>query len=142
LRDYEERPLPTVSHPFRLALAGGSAALGLAVAHAQPAATRIDVQLSEYKYVPAEIDLNRGQSYVLHLTNTGSKGHDFSAKAFFQAVSLAPGSAAKVKNGGVDLDQGESADIALVPQTAGTYDVKCTHFMHEMLGMKGKIVVR
>jgi plastocyanin len=132
----KERVLPPVS---RLALALSLAALSVP-AFAQP--TVIKVEFSEYKFMPAEIDLNRGQSYVLHLTNTGAKGHDLSAKGFFQTVSLSPGSAAKVKNGAVDLDQGESTDIAFIPQTAGTYEMHCTHFMHSMLGMKGQIVVR
>ena len=130
--------MPPVS---RLALAL-TLALGPATAALAQPPTVIKVELSEYKFAPAEIDLNRGQAYVLHLTNTGSKGHDLSAKGFFQTVSLSPGSAAKVKNGAVGLDEGESADIALIPQTAGTYEMHCTHFMHSMLGMKGQILVR
>ena len=111
-------------------------------APAQPSPTVINVQLSEYKFTPMEIDLKLGEPYVLHLTNTGGKSHDLSARAFFQTVSLAPGSATKVRDGDVDLDESESADVAFVPRTPGTYEMHCTHFLHSMLGMKGQIVVR
>jgi uncharacterized cupredoxin-like copper-binding protein len=107
---------------------------------AQP--TVINIQLSEYKFAPMQLTLDHGQAYVLHLTNTGSKAHDLSAKAFFQTVTLAPASAAKVKNGDIDLDEGESVDVTLTPQKPGTYEMHCTHPFHSMLGMKGEIVVR
>lgn len=122
-----------------LALSGVFAVAGAALA--QPAAQVIKIDLSEYKYSPMEIDLKAGQPYVFHLTNSGSKGHDLSAKAFFATVTLAPGSAAKVKDGDVDLDEGESVDVTLVPQKPGAYEMHCSHFMHAMLGMKGRIVV-
>ena len=125
-----------------VALALGAAmATAAAAVLAQPAAKVINVDFSEYKYSPMEIDLKAGQPYVFHLTNSGSKGHDLSAKAFFATVTLAPGSAAKVKDGDVDLDQGESVDVTLVPQKPGEYEMHCSHFMHAMLGMKGRIVV-
>ena len=109
---------------------------------AQPTPTVINVRLSDYRFTPKEIDLKAGEPYVLHLTNPGGKSHDFSAKAFFQTVSLAPDAARAVRNGSVYLDDGESVDVALVAQTPGTYEMHCTHFLHSMLGMKGLIVVR
>jgi hypothetical protein len=33
-----------------------------------------------------QLTLEHGQAYVLHLTNTGGKAHDLSAKSFFQTV--------------------------------------------------------
>jgi uncharacterized cupredoxin-like copper-binding protein len=120
-----------------------AAALAAGAAGAQPAApTVIPVELSEYSYSPMTIELKQGQPYVLHLTNSGGKGHDLSAKAFFQTVSLAPGSAALVRKGQVEVAEGESADVAFTPQKAGAYEMHCTHPLHAMLGMKGKIVVR
>jgi uncharacterized cupredoxin-like copper-binding protein len=124
-----------------IAITALAVGLGLAgAASAQP--TVINVQLSDFKFVPMQIDLRVGQPYVLHLVNTSGKSHDFSATAFFAAVALAPASAGKVHEGDVALDGGESADIALTPQRAGTYPLKCTHLFHEMLGMKGQIVVQ
>jgi uncharacterized cupredoxin-like copper-binding protein len=131
--------LKSICAPLAI-LAFGAALAVASAAVAQP--TVINIQLSEYKYAPMQLTLDHGQAYVLHVTNTGGKGHDLSAKAFFQAVTLAPGSAAKVKDGGIDLDEGESADIALTPLKPGTYEMHCTHPFHSMLGMKGQIVVR
>ncbi|HLY80333.1 MAG TPA: cupredoxin domain-containing protein [Caulobacteraceae bacterium] len=131
--------MSSISTPLAaLVLTGALAVAGVAVA--QP--TVVNIQLSEYKFAPAQLTLEHGQAYVLHLTNTGGKAHDLSAKAFFQTVALAPGSAGKVKDGDVDLDDGESADVALTPQKPGTYEMHCTHPFHSMLGMKGQIVVR
>jgi len=124
-----------------LAISALAFTLGLGgAAEAQP--TVVNVQLTEYKFIPMQIDLKVGQAYVLHLVNTGGKTHDFNAKAFFAAVALAPASTGRVHNGDVELDQGESADIALTPQRAGVYPLKCTEPFHEMLGMKGQIVVQ
>lgn len=120
-----------------IALAGAAVA---PAALAQP--VTINVELSEYRFTPSDLSLKQGQAYVLHLTNTGGKSHDLSAKAFFQTVALSPASASKVHNGDVDLDRGESADVALTPQKAGTYEMHCTEPFHSMLGMKGHIVVR
>ena len=129
------------------AVAAAAALLVLAgAAAAQPAqapapSNVIAVQLSEYKYSPAQIDLNHGQSYVLHLTNAGSKSHNFVARDLFQAVTLTPESAAKVHDGTVELAKDESADIAFSADKPGTYEMHCTHPLHAMLGMKGQIVI-
>ena len=122
------------------ALVFGLSATIAGAACAQP--TTINVELSEYKFAPMQLTLDHGRPYVLHLTNSGGKAHDLSAKAFFQTVALEPASAAKVRNGDVDLDEGESVDVALTPQKPGTYEMHCTHPFHSMLGMKGQIVVR
>jgi uncharacterized cupredoxin-like copper-binding protein len=131
--------LKSIRTPLAILAFGAGLAVASAAA-AQP--TVINIQLTEYKYAPMQLTLDHGQAYVLHVTNTGGKGHDLSAKAFFQTVTLAPGSAAKVKDGGIDLDEGESADVALTPLKPGTYEMHCTHPFHAMLGMKGQIVVR
>jgi plastocyanin len=117
-------------------LAGGSAA-------AQGAApTVIPVQLSSYRFTPAEIELTHGQPYVLRLHNVSGKGHDLRAKAFFQNVRLASGSESKVENGRVPVEEDQSVDIALTPLTPGAYEMHCSRPFHSMQGMKGEIVVR
>jgi plastocyanin len=122
---------------FALLLA---AALGAGVAQAAP--TTINVVLSSYKFDPMELDLTHGQAYTLHLTNPSNKAHDLAAKAFFATAAIDPGSAASVRNGAIEVPQGGSVDVTLTPQTAGSYDMQCTHPLHAMLGMKGQIVVR
>ena len=126
------------------AIAAGAVASVLAAGatSAQPAApTVIEVQLSSFRYSPATIELNQGQPYVLRLTNSGGHSHDLKAKAFFQTVSLAPDSAAKVQDGDVEVGGGQTVDVALTPNTAGSYEMHCTHPMHSVLGMKGQIIV-
>ena len=44
--------------------------------------------------------------------------------------------------GEIDLAPGVAADVALTPQTTGTYEMHCGHPLHAMLGMTGHIVVR
>jgi uncharacterized cupredoxin-like copper-binding protein len=123
-----------------VALFGVAAASG--PAPAQDAPSPITVQLTDYRYSPTEIDLTHGQSYVLHVVNPGGGGHDLSARAFFQAVTLAPDSAALVHDGDIEVKGGQSVDIAFTAGAPGTYEMHCTHPMHAMFGMKGKIVVQ
>jgi uncharacterized cupredoxin-like copper-binding protein len=131
---------------LKIGVAAISAVIGLAAAStqalAQDAPTPITVQLSDYRYAPAEIDLATGQTYVLHLVNPRGGAHDLSARAFFQSVTLAPESAAVVHDGDVELKGGQSADVAFTAGPPGAYEMHCTHPMHSMFGMTGKIVVR
>jgi uncharacterized cupredoxin-like copper-binding protein len=133
----------------RSLLLAGLASAGLALAGVAPAAAqpdwsqaaRVTVGLSSFKFAPAVIRLRAGQPVILHLENTGSGGHDFSAPGFFRAARVRPQDAGKVEGGSVDVGGHESADIALVP-AAGTYALRCTHAFHTMFGMKGSIVVQ
>ncbi len=119
-----------------------SLAVAAAGAQAQPAPQTINVSLTNYAFSPSTITLKAGTTYRLHLSDDAGKGHDFSAPEFFAASAVAPEDQAKVKDGGVDLDGGESADITVTPQKPGTYRLTCTHFMHSMMGMTGQIVVQ
>ena len=102
----------------------------------------IAIDLSEFKFSPSDITLNKGQHYVFRLSDTGKRAHDLSAKAFFQTVSLDADSTSAVKNGDVDLTPGVIADVGFTPNQAGTFEMHCTHPLHAMLGMKGHIIVR
>jgi plastocyanin len=108
---------------------------------AQGPSQSITVQLSSFKFRPATLTLTHGRPYVIHFTNTSSGGHDFVAKDFFAAATIAPEDRSKVVKGGVSLGGGESTDIHLVPNTPGTYKSHCSHFMHSGFGMKGQVVV-
>jgi uncharacterized cupredoxin-like copper-binding protein len=105
-------------------------------AHAQ----RVDVQLSSFTFTPSTLHLRAGRPVVLHLVNTGSGGHDFTAPAFFAAAQVRPRDRAAVGKGSVELRGRQSADIALVPR-AGRYPLKCSHTLHKTFGMSGSIVV-
>lgn len=110
---------------------------------AQPAEpSRVEIDLSSFQYEPAVITLDHGRPYVLHLVNRSSKGHDFVAKAFFAAATVANEDRARTAKGGIELEGNESVDIHLTAPPPGTYDVHCSHFMHSAFGMKATIIVR
>jgi plastocyanin len=105
-------------------------------AHAQ----RVDVKLSSFAFTPSTLHLRSGRPVVLHLVNTASGGHDFTAPAFFAAAQLRPEDRAMAGKGSIDLRGHQSADVALVPR-AGRYPLKCSHTFHKTFGMSGQIVV-
>ncbi len=109
--------------------------LGLALASAtsaeQAAPPRIDIILANFSFAPATLRLKSGQPVTLHFVNRGSSRHNYAAASFFGGA---------VPGGKVDLDKGESRDVTMTPK-AGRYAVRCTHFLHTRLGMRGDIVV-
>ena len=104
-------------------------------------AKRIDIALANFNFTPSRIVLRHGEAYVLHFTNAAKGGHDFTAKSFFSLAKVAPRDADKTIKGEVELDGGQSADIRLIAPAAAIYEVHCSHFLHQGLGMKGEIVV-
>jgi plastocyanin len=107
------------------------------------AQTTINVSMTNYAFTPSTLTLKAGETYRIHFSNDSSKSHDFTAREFFQSATIASGDKPKLEDGDeVELDGGQSADITLTPNRAGTYAATCTHFMHAMLGMKGQIVVQ
>ena len=105
-------------------------------------ARTIEIDMKNFAFVPATITLQRGVPYRLRFVNTAGGGHSFVAKAFFEQATIDPASRSTINKGEVDLGGGESGDVRLVVNRIGTYDVHCSHFMHSIFGMKGKIVVR
>jgi plastocyanin len=101
-------------------------------AHAQ----RVEVKLSSFDFTPSTLHLRAGHPVVLHLVNTGSGGHDFTAPAFFAAARLRNATG----KGSVEVGGHRSVDVALVPR-AGNYPLKCSHAFHKTFGMTGRIVV-
>ena len=77
-------------------------------------------------------------SLILHLANTGKGGHNFTAPQFFAAAS---GVSGPVRNGTVEVPSHKTIDVRLIP-AVGTYELRCSHFLHSGFGMKGQIVVR
>jgi uncharacterized cupredoxin-like copper-binding protein len=105
------------------------------------AADLVQVRLADDRFEPAEIVLEHGKSYRLHLENVGKEMHEFSARAFF-AVAQVQDAAKTLTNNGSEmvLQPGQSGDIDLVAPAAGTYELTCPD--HDWDGMVGKIVVR
>jgi plastocyanin len=77
----------------------------------------------------------------LHFVNTAAKSHNFTAGEFFASSTVAPEDQSRVAKGAVELDEQQSADVRLVPNTPGSYNVHCSHFLHESFGMTGKVIV-
>ena len=112
----------------------------VSAAPAQPAAHTVEVQLSSFKFRPDPVRLRAGEPIVLHLVNTSSGGHNFSAPQFFAAARVAPASAGRINRGAVEVRSGQAVDIALVP-ARGAYRLRCTHTLHSTFGMRGEILV-
>jgi plastocyanin len=104
--------------------------------------TPINISLTNYAFTPSAINLKAWTTYRIHFTNDGSKGHNFNAPEFFASSQVARADAGKIDEGSVELDSGEAVDITVTPNRAGIYSVDCTHFLHSMLGMHGKIIVQ
>ncbi len=108
---------------------------------AEPSPQRVDIILTNFSFTPSEIRLKAGQPVHLHFSNNASGGHDFTAKKFFSAATMDDETRTRLgKKGKVSLKGGKSADLLLTP-AAGTYKLRCTHFLHSSFGMTGTIVV-
>jgi uncharacterized cupredoxin-like copper-binding protein len=140
--------LRSIALLFPLLVLGACASHPAAPDHMQVAATSIDwgaaktmtVKLTDFDFTPSDLNFEAAQPVKLMLVNDGSGVHDFSAPAFFAAASLRQGSTAPA-GGKVSVAKGQSAEIDLVPGTAGKYPLTCTEFLHDMLGMTGTITV-
>jgi uncharacterized cupredoxin-like copper-binding protein len=113
-----------------------------AAAAAQAPATMVEVDVWNFKFDPDAITLRAGTPYVLHLVNKSGSRHDFTAKAFFAASTVAPEDRGAVIDGKVDLAPNQSRDLHLVAPAAGSYETRCSHVLHAHLGTKGNILVR
>ena len=129
---------------FRSSLAGMFLILSASAAFpADVPANRQDIQitLSNFSFNPNSFRLQRNMTYAIHLMNTASGGHSFSASGFFAAVTVAPEDRAKIVNGKIEISAGQTVDITVTPMTAGSYPIVCSHFLHLTFGMKGDAVI-
>lgn len=102
----------------------------------------INISLTNYTFTPGTLNLKVGTTYRMHFSNDGSKGHNFKAPEFFSASQIMPADKGKIEDGIVELEDGQSVDVTVTPNRAGTYAFDCSHFMHSLLGMHGKITVQ
>jgi plastocyanin len=105
----------------------------LALAGAAPPAA-VTVNLTNYRFNPAIIQLEHGQPYRLHLVNASTRKHNFVAPGFL----IASGRSARP----IEVAAGKSVDVTLTAPVAGNYPLKCTHFTHALRGMTGWIIVK
>jgi len=116
-----------------------------APASAQPVdwsrAETVTITLSSFAYAPETIRLQRGRPYRLRFVNAADGGHNFVAREFFEAATIAPEDRSRVDEGMVELGGGRSADVRVMIARPGDYNVHCSHFLHTTFGMSGAIVV-
>ena len=121
-------------------------ALPIILLGAQPAVSQaptvINVQLANFSFIPKTIVLDHGRSYVLRLANIADGGHDFTAPDFFAASRIAVEDRGLTAEGDVEIPPGQVREIHLTAPAAGSYNLKCSHSFHKMLGMSGKILIR
>lgn len=100
----------------------------------------VEVRLSNFAYDPDPLRLRAGVPVRLRLVNESGGGHDFVAPAFFAASAFPPG-VAPPPGGKVEVAAHATEELTLTPRVPGTYEVRCTHFLHALFGMTGKVVV-
>ena len=98
------------------------------------------VKLTDFAFSPAYLRFQVGRPVHLVVVNEGSGEHDFSAPEFFSAVKYGPGSSAPA-DGRIEIGKNETKELELLPVAAGSYKLKCTHFLHTVFGMHGVIEV-
>jgi len=101
----------------------------------------IQVMLSNFSFAPNMLRMQRNMTYAIHLVNSASGGHSFSAPGFFAAVAVAPEDRSKIVNGRIEIPAGQTVDITVTAMTAGSYPIVCSHFLHSTFGMKGEAVI-
>jgi uncharacterized cupredoxin-like copper-binding protein len=122
-----------------LAMHGSAGVCALPAAEAGgPAPPAVTVMLSDYRFSPDHLVFRRGASYRLLLENHGKELHEFTAPAFFHAVTL--GTPEVLGPGGdVVLRPGERKELRFVASAAGRYALSCAD--HDWAGMTGDITI-
>ena len=97
-------------------------AIPMAALGAQPAAPQtaavVNVQLSNFRFAPRTIVLDRGRAYVMRFYNASKGGHDFTAPAFFAAARVAPADRRMVVEGEVEVHPGMVHEVRLTAPAA------------------------
>jgi uncharacterized cupredoxin-like copper-binding protein len=150
---------PVLQLGFSTSHRAASLALVLAMyslvgANAQPAqndaATSIDwskaqsveIAMTNFSFAPKALQLRRNTPYRLHFVNNGSSNHSFDAPELFRAMITAPDDRAKVEGGTIEVAEGKTVDVMVVPLKPGSYAFHCSHFLHATFGMKGEATIQ
>jgi uncharacterized cupredoxin-like copper-binding protein len=109
-------------------------------------AETLTIELTEYAFTPKDITLEAGQPYILEVVNRGETKHEFTAGEFFRtaATRKAETAESEVKVPyftEIEVFEGKTAEIYLIPLIPGTYDLVCEIEGHFEEGMFGTITV-
>jgi len=116
--------------------------LGAGPAMSDTSAETIRVDMANYSFTPNTLQLRANTPYRLELRNTSHGDHSFSARQLFAVASVESADRAKIEDGEIEVDGGQTVDVTFTVPTPGTYQFHCTHFLHSAFGMKGEAVVR
>ena len=112
-----------------------------------PNAEAQTIVLSDYSFTPSAPIFKSNQAYQLHLENKSTQTHSFGSDTFFQAIAIRDvrvnGAAVPQENlKNIELKAGQAADVSFVAVNPGTYEFFCDVFLHDTMGMDGKIVIQ
>ncbi len=131
-----------------LALTGGLFLAYATRAEAEPAAAdwskaqTVQVGMTDYAFTPETLQFQANTPYDLRLTNSAGDGHSFDAPAFVAAVDIAPDDQSKGVQGEIEVGDGQTVDVKFTARKPGSYEVRCSHFLHATFGMVGKAIIQ
>jgi plastocyanin len=99
----------------------------------------VTVRLSSFAFTPEHLHLHAGVPVRLHFVNASNGGHNFTSPALFASGVFLAG--APTPDGSIEVPGGQTRGIVFLPRVPGTYEVRCTHFLHALFGMTGKVTV-
>ncbi|MBI5029299.1 MAG: cupredoxin domain-containing protein [Chloroflexi bacterium] len=111
-------------------------------------AQQVTIQVSEFSYQPATIEVLVGQPVKLTLQNKGSVEHDWAIQKIPVIDVREAGQGGHNMGGTTTPDlhvsalNGKSAELVFTPTRAGTYQVACTVAGHKEAGMVGTLIVK
>jgi hypothetical protein len=127
-------------------------ALAVALALAAPAAAAgpawgsgkaVNITVTNDRFAPSRIVLKSNRHYTLRFHNASNRGHNFSAKKFFDLARVAPADARRVSHDDVNLAPGQWVSVRIVaPDTPGAvFKYRSTVLADAAEKMKGEIYV-
>ena len=81
-------------------------------APAKPVGEHVEVVASRFSFAPSEITVKKGEPVTISIRST-----DVTHGLVIQALGLR-----------TDIKKGQSEDLTVTPQSAGTFQGKCAHF--------------
>jgi uncharacterized cupredoxin-like copper-binding protein len=113
-----------------------------------PAPQQVTIRLSEYKFEPAQVEVQHGKPVELHLVNSGKVLHEFVSEVVSDvSVDIETQGAIALVRGLEELEVMPGATVILrfTPKRAGRFSFRCDAeqpVSHHDSGMKGTMVVR
>lgn len=104
----------------------------------------LDVDMSEYKFTPATLEVPAGAEVTVNLSNSGTVEHEL-AIMVLGTEATAPFDADDESNiyWEAELEPGEAESVTFTaPSEPGTYQIVCGIPTHLELGMVGTLIVK